>query len=90
MGRLDVGGFIEGLERDNAIRAKCKTCGRDKRLKGRVLPTTEVKQRCPECKEPLVWVKTSPSGEREEHEWQIEQGKEVVRKDKKRINITIN
>jgi hypothetical protein len=86
---LDIGNFIRDTNRENKIRGdnanRCRTCGRDKRLNSRrtELPTTEVKQRCPECRAPLLWLKTNHSGDREEHEWLIQDKREVIRKGKK-------
>ena len=87
---LDVGGFIGSLQRDNDMRAKCRTCGRDKRLKGKISPNTNVLQRCRECGEPMVWTKTGHSGEQEEWEWLAEHGKAVQRKKSKGFRISID
>jgi len=86
---LDIGvgnsGFLKGFDRRNDENARCRTCGRDKRLNARrtELPTTDIKQRCSECRAPLIWAKTNSSGEREEHEWLIQDKKEVIRRGNK-------
>ena len=83
--RKNISNFMGRIENRGNSFGRCKTCGRDKSLndKRTELPTTEVKQRCPECRAPLVWTKTNHSGEREEHEWLIQDSREVVRKEKK-------
>jgi phage FluMu protein Com len=88
---LDIGvggrGFIRDLDRENQIASRCKTCGRDKRVKGKVSLNTQVKQKCPECREPILWIKTGTSGEQEEWEWLAEHGKAVQRKKSKGVRI---
>jgi len=87
---LDVGGFIGNLQRNNDMNARCKICGRDRRLKGRISPNTEVTRKCNGCGEPMNWKTLDNSGERVEYEWSVQGQRAVKLKSSKEFKISFD